>query len=775
MVEAIFTQTYVVSECLHCGQSVPRGRKEFCCMGCLAVYRLLHDSGLDKYYQLRPSKTYPLLNYVSRPVDFAWVEQLPGFNQGVVQMDIEGLQCAACIWVICELAKKRKYARVDGDMALGRLCIEFDPQQFDLKEYLAELHAFGYRTGPLLQGGRTSNSSLLIRMGVCIAIAMNSMFLAISLYLGLNQNEPQLYRLFSDLNFYLSFLSVVVGGSYFFSRAIQSLKKKVLHFDLPIALGILFAFSGSVLARWQDRNEGTYFDTINIFISLMLVGRYVQNRVLQKNRNTLLSTQKLSDLKITRIGGDLTDISFDEIKKGDHLLVFAGGIVPVECILKKGKADLSLAWISGESMPKVFEEGESIPAGAHLLGQSAIEICAASDFNTSLLSLLMPKERSHEMMPFLWQWVTARYVVLVLSAALVAAIVWAFIDPTRIPAIVTSILVVTCPCSLGISIPLARTYAHRWLMLRGVFVRDGALLDKCVDIKNIVFDKTGTLTLATMEVCNPDFFSTLKLHDLQILYNGVARSRHPASQAVFQCLAEKKLPWVSVDTIEIAGEGLIVSTDKDTYRIGRFYCDWPRKNGSEYHVNFMKNNMTLGVITLTERLIEDTQSSINQLKKSGYQIYMMSGDQKNRVMAMAHKIEIPIDHVYAECSPNDKARYLSELDGKKSLMLGDGLNDSLAFGRARICGAPVWEKSTMAQNADFFYMAGHLRFLPALFQMAEKLKGVIRMNLHFALFYNLITISLCFLGLMTPVMTAILMPLGSVFILSTTFLRLRTI
>lgn len=756
------------ANCLHCGQKVTQS--PFCCAGCKTVYTLLHSRGLEKFYDLKPKRILPLLNYFSRQEDLSWVPRLQGFEQGLVRLRLEGIQCAACVWAIIESARRLGSAQVTVDVAVGRMEIRFDPKAFELQKYLSFLQELGYRTAPVTETGDKGNTDLLLRLGVCAAIAMNTMFLAISSYLGLNATDGLLFDLFLKLDFYLSFISVAVGGSCFIRRAVTSLKQGLLHFDLPIALGLLAAFTGSAIAFVKNQHQSTYFDTVNIFIALMLAGRYAQERFLQKNRQALLDEPGLGHLETTRIDQGFNAIRFDAVKKGDRLLIQPGSIIPVEATLLSPEAELSLAWISGEAMPVTFKQNTPLPAGAHLVGTVAVEVEALTDFEKSSLTLLTPLAQAEAPLPFVWEWVTRRYVILVLSASLGGLAFWLWANPSKALSVFVSILVVTCPCSLGIAIPLARSLANKALLTRGLFARDGALLDKCAAVKNIFLDKTGTLTLAHLKVINPETFQALSSLELNILFNAVARSRHPASQALYCELKGPDRPVLSLFTTEIAGRGLEIIHEGEKYFLGRR----PTAEGpqtADYEVDFFQREALLARFFLRESLVEDAAETLQKLAPH-FEIHLLSGDKPARVSAMAKRLGLDEKKAHAALSPFQKAAFL-EKAGEKSLMLGDGLNDSPAFGRALISGAPVWERSILAGQSSFFYIAGSLSWLADLFALSRRFLSTVRMNIRFSLIYNLGVIAICLMGLMQPLWAAILMPSGSIAIVALTVARMK--
>lgn len=760
---------------MHCGQTTATKTERFCCSGCEVVYHLINDEGFDRFYELRDQKLAPLLNYFVRATDLSWLDELKNTTPGTLTLAIEGVQCAACTWLIQELARRHGHAHASIDIIAGIIDLRFDPQRFALRDYLEALQRFGYRCGPYrpdMHTHRQQHRALLIRLGICAALAMNSMFFSISLYLGLASEAGRLLNFVHRANFALASLAVVIGGSYFIARAFHAWKQRVLHFDIPIAIGIATAYLGSCYAYVFNYTAGYYFDTVTIFIALMLAGRYAQERVLQRNSQRLLDETDLRALRVLCIGSDARDISFSDVRAGDRLLIRPGGIVPVAARLVGQQAiSCSLSWISGESHPVDFLPNAILPAGSALVGAHAVEVIAEENFAHSALLQLIPQSKPGEDLPMLWQWVTRWYVLLVLSAAGFGAIAWSMIDPRQSILVAVSVLVVTCPCGIGLAVPLARGLANRALIHRGLFARSGDLLDRWLQLRHVIFDKTGTLTLSGLQWANPDVMTQLTKEEQAIVFNTVARSQHPASQAIYQQLLPHKLPWLDLHTEEIPGSGISVRFADQEYFLGKTEALAVPDN--DYTVTLTHHGIVRASFTLRETILDDATRVIHTLQQRGITVHMLSGDNSARVEGCAHSLGINPQYVRANCSPAAKAAYIKLLDQDNTVMIGDGLNDALASEAAWLAGSPVWERSLLAKAGNFFFISRSLQWLTDLWSVAERLHITLRHNVRFAVGYNSIVVTLALAGLISPLVCAIIMPLSSIGIVSYTAWRMR--
>ncbi|MBX7149791.1 heavy metal translocating P-type ATPase metal-binding domain-containing protein [bacterium] len=768
MRENVATQIVSRATCLHCGQSLSRNRIEsdFCCVGCHTVYTLIHDENLDRFYTLKPKTLLPLINYFTRKTDWQWIQNLKGLDMGKVSFKIEGLQCAACIWLLSTMAKKMGPSQVMINPSNGRMDMQFDTQKFDFTAFLKKVELLGYAARALDDEKSEPSRDLLIRLGICMAIAMNTMFFSFSIYAGLTNPADPIYRVFNSLNFYLSFLSVAVGGSYFFGKAITALKNGVVHFDVPIAIGILATFVGSSVAYMQGNHAVSYFDTINIFIALMLLGRYVQVRFLERNQKGLSKVDPFHDFTVTVAGENLSEKKFSEIKKDDPLLIQPGALFPVDCVLESVESvECSLASITGEPMPQIFKKGDVICAGAQLVSGFAVKAMACDDYNKKALDRYVPQNEDG-LTPYLWRWFTRWYVVVVLCVAFSGLAYWLINDASRALNVFVSVMIVTCPCALGVAIPLARHMANRELILNGVFAKNPEFIDKLEKIKNIFCDKTGTLTLGVLQLTNPQQLDLLNASDKTVLFNMVCRSRHPASLALYRELIAQQLPSLELVVNEKAGVGLLASYNEKSYFLGK---------GDLPGVYFKRDDVMLAHISYSEEVLSDVQQVLKDLTGEGINFYLLSGDKAENVKALAVKTGFLSNNVFSNLVPGEKAAFVKKMGEEASLMIGDGLNDGLAMQEATLSGGPVWEKWGIARNADFFFVSNTLGWLTHAYALSKKLKKVLRNNLTFTVLYNIGAVSISLLGLANPLVCAIIMPASSVIVLAYTAYAMRSV
>lgn len=764
------------TECTHCGLPIPAERRStaFCCAGCEAVYGLLRSEGLLRFYDLGGRAT-GAVGPVPRVQGHEWLPELEARavdGNGVVRLDldVQGIRCAACVWLLQELWRRQPGGHAIAiDPSLHRATLTYTRAQGTAAAFLARAARLGYPMAPATRQA-VRDTGLLIRLGICVAIAMNAMILAVSLYFGLDGGP--LHALFGQVLLGLATVSVVVGGPVFFRGAIAGLRAGMVHMDLPISLGLLLAYAGSVYG--QLTGGDTYFDTVAIFIAFMLGGRFLQQRTLARNRDQVLADDGAEHLRARLLrDGRVQQVPVAQLRAGDELLLAPGDLVPVRVRLLHDSGSFSLDWISGESEPRAFHRDEEVPAGAFQAGRTALRAVATADYAGSGLAELLqraPVDREHTSGRVrFWHLLARNYSAGVLLAASLGALVWLGIDPSRSLPVAIAVLVITCPCAMGIATPLAFHLALAALRRRGVFVRSSTLLDKVALVRKVVFDKTGTVTFGGLRA---EIRQRPPAATEPVLVAMAASSNHPVSQAVLEALGEA--PFADgLDVREVIGQGLECSHEGSVYRFGSpRFCGVPATGADPARACvFSRDGVCLGVFALSEDFRAGAAAEIAALRARGLQVHLLSGDAPDRVATAAATLGIEPSNAHGGLSPSDKAAAVAALDDRDTLMVGDGLNDAPAFAAAFCAGTPAMDRPVLPARADFFFRGAQAGAVLAVLQVADRLRAVVRSNLLLALLYNATTLVLCFCDAMTPVLCAVLMPISSAALVSHTSAR----
>lgn len=757
--------------CRHCGIATDVG--DFCCAGCASVYAFLQGAGLDRYYDLRGPTGLPAIaaGDAADAGDRKWLEPITAAlaaktSLSRVELDVQGMHCSACVWLVDEMFRREPGgAGIVVNPAVGRADLTVAPT-FDLRGFVERVERLGYRFGPPVKARAERASDLVWRMGVCVAIAMNTMIFGVAVYAGLASGP--VYRLFGALTFALSCASVLVGGTVFFRSAWRSLRARALHLDLPIALGILFAFASSTYAYVAGAGS-SFFDTIDVFIALMLVGRFLQERVVAKNRADILASSGAEHVYTRRIrpDGAAELVPCKEIASGDRLLVARADLVPVDAALESA-GSFSLDWISGESRPAAFAAGETVPAGAFSCNDGPVVVRATGSFETSALAALLraPRARDEGATPF-WRALSKIYVVAVLTLAGGGFAAWmiATHDLPRALSVVTALLVVTCPCAFGIAAPLAYELAQAGLRRAGLFVRSAGFLDRAAGVRRVVFDKTGTLTTGRLRVEDVSPAAALTPDERRALFDMAERSSHPKSAAIARAAdSAGTIAALEGDLVERAGRGVELLRDGRVYRLGAPSWVAPKIRWFDPRADvvFSSDGIARAGFVTEEQLRPDAAREVRALERMGLEPWVLSGDAPSRVAAVAEACGVAKDHAKGGATPEKKASFLASIDHGEALFVGDGINDALAAEAATCSGTPAIDRPFMASKSDFYLVTPGLRPVRLALVVARRVRRTVKANLAIATAYNVVTVGLALAGLMTPLACAVLMPVASI-------------
>jgi len=767
--------------CRHCGAPLLDQRSTesgFCCPGCSYVHRLIGEHGLSDYYNYKDATTPPADPAVFQPRDYGWLESLQAETEKAGQtrcellLSVQGISCAGCVWLI-----ERLYQEEPGALDVvvspqsGELRLRWQRGTLPLAAFARKIQAFGYLVGPPGETGNDDESRGLVRrIGLCTAFAMNVMLFTLPVYFGMDASF-EYARLFSTISVGFGTLSFLVGGVYFLSRALAALRLGEAHIDLPIAIGVLGAYLGSLYGWLSGEERYIYFDFVSTFILLMLIGRWAQVAAVERNRRQLLRHQiKPPRVHVPAPGGGTVEVPPERLKTGDEFVLLSGQASPVEARLLEGAATMSLASINGESEPRSFRAGEILPSGALNIGLSPLRLEARQAWSESLLSrLLRPGERQGYRHRFLER-VIRGYLIGIFATATLGGIGWwlATRDVLHTGAVVVAVLVVSCPCAIGLSFPLAEEMAAIALRRRGVYVRENDLWAKLPRVRRIIFDKTGTLTLETPELVNPEALRGLDAQARSVLQLLVANSSHPLSQSLLAELLALGTPAACEGVVdEVIGQGLETKLDGIQWMLGRpaWACAEAAGNDSNASdsatVVLSRSGEALARFRFSDRARPDAREEFEALEALGYELSILSGDTPAKVATLATALGLPPERALGAQSPDAKAAWMQAMDRQDSLMLGDGANDSLAFDRALCRGTPVIHRGILEQRADFYYLGKGIRGIRALFEADRIRLRTQRVIIAFSIAYNLLTVGLAVAGHMNPLVAAILMPLNS--------------
>lgn len=620
-------------------------------------------------------------------------------------------------------------------------------------------------------------SELIRALAVAGFAASNIMLLSVSVWSGA---EPETRVLFHWISALIALPVVAYSGRIFFHSAWQALRHGRTNMDVPISIGVLLA-CGLSLYETINHGEHAYFDAAITLLFFLLIGRTLDHAMRERARAAVKGLARLAARGATVIDDDgaRSYVPVDELAPGMTILLTAGERVPVDARVVSGKSDIDCALVSGESVPQPATAGALLQAGTlNLSGPLTIVATAAAkdSFLAEMVRMMEAAESGRSGYRRIADRAARLYAPVVHLAALVTFLGWMIANGDVHYALTTAIavLIITCPCALGLAVPIVQVVAARRLFEKGIMVKDGGALERLAEIDTVVFDKTGTLTRG-----EPQLVENHAAPETIALAAAIAtHSRHPYSRALAAAASPASSATIHFDDIsEYPGSGMEARAGSDVYRLGR--PEWALENGCAVSpeadpntaVLLTKHGEALATFAFEDGLRQDAREAVADLIEEGLSVEVLSGDREAPVQTIAVALGIP--H-HASVSPGGKAVYIAnrKASGQKVLMVGDGLNDAPALVAAHASMAPASAVDVGRNAADLVFLRDSLLAVPQALTIARKAARLIQENLVIAVLYNVIAVPIAVLGYVTPLIAALAMS-GSSLIVVANALRLQ--
>ena len=688
---------------------------------------------------------------------------------------VENLHCAACIGKIeTRLRQFDAVHKARVNLSTRRLSIVWRDCETDPVEMMRAVAALGYPVTPFdaTEAGRADDAAekrLLSSLAVAGFAAANVMLLSVAVWSGhaggMGDGTRTLFHWISAL---IALPAVLYAGQPFFVSAFRALKARSLNMDVPISLAVILASGMSVVQTMQEA-EHAYFDASVMLLFFLLIGRYLDRRSRTKARSAALHLLALQARAATVIetDGRHRALRINDVRPGMRVLIAVGERVPVDAEVDTGVTDIDTALITGESAPKLARPGDVIYAGTLNL-TAPIEAVVTQSAETSLLSeivrLMETAEQGRAKFVRLADRVSRIYAPVVHVLALATFLGWMVLTNAGWQAsLMTAIavLIITCPCALGLAVPAVQVVASGRLLRAGVLVKSSDALEKLAGVDTVVFDKTGTLTMGDLSLVG----GTHSPDDLRLAAALGAHSRHPVARALVRAAGDAALPALRAVT-EMPGFGITASVDGEEVRLGR--RDWcgALDNGAKSGSTVWLKRGAAAAVTfyLEDRLRDDALQTVDGLRRLGCRIALLSGDTSAAVAPVA--TALGIDDWHAGCLPTDKTARLESMasQGGRVLMVGDGLNDAPSLAAAHVSMSPVNAADVTQTAADLLFQGKSLSPVLTAIRVARMADGLVRQNFVLAFTYNAIAVPIAALGFATPLVAAVAMSASSLLV-----------
>ncbi len=782
--------------CLHCHRDISFSGASisgFCCSGCESVYRIITQCGLGKYYDLRQleSREWDPADSAD-PRSFAHFDD-PAFKRNYVEAKADGMlhtelylenvRCAACLWVLERLPHVvRGIIETRLDLSRSLLEVTWDPKLTSLAEIARFLKSIDYTPHPFRGVNRRNlrrqeERLLLTRIGIAGACAGNIMLLAVCLYAGwFSGIEAEYEQTFRWLSLLISLPVVFWSGQVFFRGAISSLRLRRPHIDVPLALGIALAFTASAFNVVRGTG-GIYFDSITALIFLLLIGRWLQlrtQRVATEAQEFLYSFIPSWTRRV--VDENIEEVAVESLLPGDVVLLLPSETCPVDGKVVKGRGIIDRSALTGESRPLEVVVGDTIEAGVISVSSPLNVQVERAGEETRLGRLMQLVERSiRERAPVveLTDRIGGYFVVGVIAIAGAAFALGAQTSLNEGFERALAMLIVTCPCALGLATPLALTSALGRAARRGIFIKGGSTLEALSRTRRMIFDKTGTLTEGKFKVVSWDgvtgvapLVAALEAHSVHLFAVALVKELGGSTSAQLNVTDVQEHLGAGISGL-VGGRNVAVGSRRLMEQLGiEITPEWSSREGkireqALSHAYVAVGGDIVALIGLGDPVRPEASPAISRLQGLDIAPHLLSGDLLEVVQKVGSQLGIPSAELVGDATPEAKLTYVQSYHDGGTAMVGDGINDAAALASADVGIAVHGGAEASLAASDVFLTKPRLNDLVTLVEGARLTTAVIRRNLLISFGYNIVGAGLAFAGLINPLIAAVLMPLSS--------------
>lgn len=777
-----------ILKCYHCGERCEETLwledKSFCCYGCKTVYEILSANQLCEYYALDKNPGLQLKH--TNGASFLYLDETD-IRRKIVDFDSENLakvtfhvpaiHCISCIWLLENLQKiEPGVLRAEVNFAQKKVSLDFDPSKVQLSTIAQLLSSLGYAPRISLDAQAhekpKADRSLVLKVAIAGFCFGNVMLFSFPEYLGIDHSEKNLARIFAWLNLALSIPVFFYSGWVYIAAAARSFKQRQINIDVPIAAGLIALFLRSSYDIITATGPG-YLDSFTGLVFFLLIGRWFQNKTYESlafNRDFTayfpLAVNKL-------VKDEWKPVVIYNLRRQDIIHVRNMEIVPADSTLLDEGAYIDYSFVTGESKPVKVGQGELVYAGGRLIGvpvKLVVERKTSQSHLTSLWNNDAFKKIDESKFQKIIDRAARRFTWVVLAIAVITGIYWQYTNPSQMWLVLTSVLMVACPCALALAGPFTFGSMLRVFGKNRLYLKNADVIERMAMIDAVVFDKTGTVTQGSEPVVT--MHGSLTDVQRSAVKTLTGYSTHPLSKAVAKSIGQSRPVSVS-EFKEIPGQGIEAICNGDRYRIGSAIFTGARDtedHGAKVFVAI--NGLSFARFSVKTAVRANISEMMQRLGKKC--VALLSGDHQSERWEMQQVFPPHAEFLFDQ-APQEKLIYIRALQqhGRKVLMVGDGLNDAGALKQSDVGIAVTEDSGVFTPASDGILYGSNLQILDRFLELAKSSSRIVKTGFIISFFYNAIALSFAVTGHLTPLVAAILMPISSISVVGFTTLAVN--